>query len=83
MQPSAQAPLAGAVQVFGTFGSATITLEGSIDGTNYVTLKDMTGSDVSLTAAGLVEFSTSVRYLRPKSAGGSSDDVDVYLILRG
>jgi len=45
--------LAGAVQVTGTFGGATIALQVSNDGTNFVTLKDGTGSDITFTAAGM------------------------------
>jgi hypothetical protein len=75
--------LAGSVQVTGTFGGATITLQVSNDGTNYVTLKDSAGIDISLTAAGMSEFSTAALYLKPTSTGGTSDNVTVTVILRG
>lgn len=80
---SDQAGLAGAVQFAGTFGGATVTLTGSNDGTNYVTLVDQTGSLISTTSAGLVEFSTSCRYIKPGITGGTSDAVDVTVVLRG
>jgi hypothetical protein len=75
--------LAGSVQVTGTFGSATITLQASNDGTNYVTLKDSTGTAISFTAAGMAEFSTAALYLKPTSTGGTADNVTVTVILRG
>jgi hypothetical protein len=80
---SDQAGLAGAVQFAGTFGGATVTLTGSNDGTNFVTLTDQTGANISVTAAGLVEFSTACRYIKPSISGGSSDAVDVTVVLRG
>lgn len=80
---SDQAGLAGSVQFAGTFGGATVTLTGSNDGTNYVTLVDQTGSLISASSAGLVEFSTSCRYIKPGITGGTSDAVDVTVVLRG
>jgi hypothetical protein len=75
--------LAGSVQVTGTFGGATITLQGSNDGTNFVTLKDSAGTAISVTAAGMAEFSTAALYLKPTSSGGTADNVTVTVILRG
>lgn len=72
----------GSVQFTGAFGGATVTLEASNDGTNFVTLKDVFGTDVSVTAAGMHEISTGALYLRPGISGGSSDAVDVTLVLR-
>ena len=75
--------LAGAVQVTGTFGSATIALQVSNDGTNYVTLRDSAGSNITFTAAGMAEFSTAARYIKPTSSGGTADNVTVTIVLRG
>ena len=76
--------LAGSVQVTGTFGSATITLQASNDGTNYVTLKDSAGGTaISFTAAGMAEFSTAALFIKPTSSGGTADNVTVTVILRG
>ena len=75
--------LAGSVQVTGTFGSATIALQASNDGTNFVTLKDSAGTAISFTAAGMAEFSTAALYLKPTSSGGTADNVTVTVILRG
>ena len=75
--------LAGSVQVTGTFGGATIALQVSNNGTNFVTLKDSTGTDITFTAAGMREFSTAALFIKPTSSGGTSDDVTVTVVLRG
>lgn len=75
--------LAASVQISGTFGGATVTLQHSNDGTTWFTAKDIFGNDVEVTAAGIFELSLSSVYLRPAISGGSGDDVDVVLVLRG
>ena len=75
-------PIAGAVQVVGTFSGSTVVLQASNDGTNWVTLKDVTGTDISFTSTGMAEFSTAALYIRPSISGGSGD-VDVIVVLRG
>lgn len=73
----------GSVQVTGTFGGATVTMTGSNDGTNYVTLKDVNGNDVSFTAAGLVGFDGLTLYVKPAITGGTADSVTVTVVYRG
>lgn len=75
--------LAGSVQVTGTFGGATVALQVSNDGTNFVTLKDGTGTNITFTAAGMAEFSTAALYVKPTSSGGTADNVTVTVVLRG
>jgi P pilus assembly chaperone PapD len=75
--------LAGSAQVTGTFGGATIALQVSNDGTNYVTLKDATGANITFSAAGMAEFSTAALYIKPTSTGGTADNVTVTIVLRG
>lgn len=83
-EPAGLSALVCGVQVTGTFDSATVVMQGSWDGTNYVTLKDLDGSDISMTSAGVAEFSTSAAKIRPStSGGGNSQDIDVTLIARG
>lgn len=65
------------VQVAGTFGGATITLTGSNDGTNYVTLKDFQGSDLSFTSAGMALVADAPLYINVGISGGSSTSVTV------
>jgi hypothetical protein len=75
--------LAGSVQVTGTFGGATIALQVSNDGTNYVTLNDAVGAPITFTAAGMREFSTAALFIKPTSSGGTADNVTVTIVLRG
>ena len=75
--------LAASVQVVGTFGGATVTLQVSNDGTNWVDAKDVLGTTISLTATGYFEFSLSAAYIRPAVASGSANDIDVIVVLRG
>jgi len=74
--------LVGCVQAFsggGTgFNSGTLTIQVSNDGTNWATLKDLQGTDVTFTAAGLTDFSTAAQFIRP-SCDGSISDVDVII----
>lgn len=67
------------VQVIGTFGGATVTIQGSNDNTNWETLNDLQGNAIALTEAGLKGIAEAVRYIRAITAGGSGTDVDVHL----
>lgn len=83
-EPLARQGLGVTVQFLGTFDSAIAALQGSNDGTNWLTVKDTLGSDVSFTTAGYAEVSTGFRYLRPSTSGGSgSQDIDCILAARG
>jgi hypothetical protein len=75
--------LAASVQVVGDFGGATLVLQVSNDGTNWVTARDMFGAAVSFTATGYAELTLSAAYIRPSVSGGTEDDIDVIVVLRG
>lgn len=71
-----------AVHVTGTFGG-TLTMQGTIDGTNWFTLLTGPGGDaVTFTAAGYAEIATAVDAIRP-SAGTGVTDVDVFVRVVG
>ena len=74
--------LHGAYQVSGTFGSATIKLQASLDNTTFFDMKDVNNTAISGTSAGYFEFATSAGYIKPASSGGTADNVDVVVILR-
>ena len=76
-------PAIGSVQFVGTFGSATVVLQGSNDNSNWVTLQDFEGAPISFAVTGAADFSTAMAYIRPSATGGSSQDLDVYLVTRG
>lgn len=70
----------GAVQVVdggGTgFNSGTVTIQASLDGVTYFTLKDLQGTAITFIANGYAEFSSGGRYFRALN-DGSVSDVDV------
>ncbi len=54
------------VQFAGTWGGGTAVLEGSNDGTNYVTLRDPQGISLSFTGDGLKQVLEDVSSVRPR-----------------
>lgn len=72
-----------AISVTGTFGGATVALQGSNDGTNYYPLKDLANAAISFTAAGLVEFSTAALYVKPVITAGTGDSLTITIVMRG
>jgi len=70
------------VQIVGTFGGATVTMQGSLDGTNWASLTDVQGNAIAVTAAALESITELVRYIRPVVTGGSGVSVTVMLLMR-
>lgn len=65
-----------------TWGGATVVLEGSIDGTNFVTLVDPLGNDITATSGSpIFAVLANVRYIQPRlSVTGTGATVPVYLL---
>lgn len=59
------------VTIEGTFTGSTGLLEGSNDGTNYYTLKDIFENNVSATVAGMFLVAENPVYVRPRVTGGA------------
>jgi len=71
------------VQVSGTFDSATVKLQGSNDGTNFVDLTDPQGNAISKTAAALEAVMELTAYTKPTfSGGGASQSLTVTMLCR-
>jgi len=70
------------VQVSGTPSGATITLQGSVDGTNFVTLTDNLGLDiVFVNTTGLKVLAQAPRYMQITNSGGDgSTDIDITML---
>lgn len=68
----------GMFQAIGTFDGA-VTLQGSLNNTDWFTLVDIGGAAVSLTAAGGILVARLAPYVRVATAGGGSQDVDAML----
>lgn len=72
------------VQMLGTFGGATVVLEGSLDGgTTWATLTDPQGNAISTSAALLEAVSEAVPLIRPSLSGGAASTVTIILFVRG
>jgi hypothetical protein len=71
------------VQIEGTFGGATVAVQGSNDGTNWQTLTDPQGNAISTTAAKLEQISELTRFIRVITTGGTGTNVNVNLLLKG
>lgn len=80
---SGQWGLAGSVQISGTFGGATVTLQHSNDGSTWFDAKDVSGSTVTATSAAIFEVSLSSLYFRPAVTGGSANSINVIVVFRG
>ena len=58
------------VHVYGTWGGASVVMEGSNDGSNFVTLDDLTGTAISKSANALFGILQIAAYIRPRVVGG-------------
>lgn len=67
------------VQVLGTFGGATVTIQGSNDNTNWVTLNDSGSTALTFTAAGMKLILENPIYVRAISAGGTASAITVII----
>jgi hypothetical protein len=72
------------VHIFGTVGGATLVIQGSNDGVNWVTLNDVANGSLSFTAIDvLYQIQEVPRYIRPStSGGGGTQDIDVVMLMR-
>lgn len=72
------------IQVLGTFGGATIAVEGSNDGgTTWAALHDPGGNAVTFTAAGINAISENVLKIRTRlSTVGVGATINAYLLSR-
>lgn len=70
------------VQVTGTLAGASVTLEGSLDGTTYAPLTDPQGNNLLITSPKIEMITELVRYVRPVISSGAGASVTVLLLLR-
>lgn len=67
------------IQAVGTFGGATVTLEGSMDSTTWATLRDFQGNSVTLTDSSVRLIAECPLYVRVRTSGGSGTNLDAYI----
>jgi hypothetical protein len=71
------------IQVYGTWGGASLTVEGSNDGTNWATLHDPTGEELVFTTDGIAVILENPLYIRPRlSVVGAGASVNAKLLSR-
>ena len=68
-------------QVSGTFGAATVLIEGSNDGTNWSTLGAAVGTNLSFTTAGIRKAAENPAYIRASSSGGTGTVVNAVIAI--
>ena len=73
------------VHAFGAFGGATITMQGSNEDspTNWATLHDTAGNDLTFTALGTEAISENMLWIRPLLSGGAASSVTVIVVEKG
>jgi hypothetical protein len=71
------------VQVVGTFGGATVVVEGSLNGTDWATLTDPQGNDLLITTAKIEMVTEATVFIRPRISGGDgTTDITVLMLLK-
>lgn len=82
-QENAVTEMAATVQVTGTFGGATLLVEGTLDGTTWATLNDVQGNPLSFTTARIEEIQEYlVTAIRVSTTGGAGTSLNAYLVFR-
>lgn len=71
------------IQVFGTFGSATVALHGSNDGgTTFAALNIPAGTAIGITAAGIKAVLENTEQIKPVITGGTSQSLTIVVLAR-
>jgi len=70
------------IQITGTFGGATVNIEGSNNGTNWSLLTDPQGNNIALTSAKIEQVMEITRYMRPSISGGSGASINIITLVR-
>lgn len=75
------------IQVEGTFGGATLKLNGSNDSTtgsdgNFEQLNDAFGTAIGLTAKGIKQVTESTVWVQPGTSGGTGSSLTVTMFFR-
>jgi hypothetical protein len=74
-------------QVEGTFGGATMALQGSNDSTtgsdgHFETLTNPVGTAATQSSAGVMQITEATRWIMPKTSGGSGSSLTVTVCAR-
>lgn len=67
------------VQVVGSFGGGTVTIEGSMNGDDWVTLNDPQGDSLTFTTEGMAVIAENPQFVRPSLDGSTDPDLEVFV----
>lgn len=70
------------IQIGGTFGGATVVVNGSNDDSVYGILTDQSATAISATSALVSSIYEKPLYIQPSASGGTSQSLTVKLLLR-
>lgn len=71
------------VQVFGTFGGASVAIQGSNDGgTTYAVLHDPSGTAIAVVVAGFKAVLENTEYFKPVATGGVAQSLSIAMLVR-
>lgn len=73
------------VQATGTFaGTASVTLQGSMDGTNWATMDDVSNTPIVITASTKIwRFANSAKFIRAAGSAGTAASMNVFIHGKG
>lgn len=77
-----RAVVAMTAQFSGTFGAATVIMQGSNDDSTFVALDDIEDTAISHTTAGGSELRYAWPYMRPSASGGTSQSLTATLAVQ-
>jgi hypothetical protein len=66
----------------GTIGDSTVSVQGSLDDTNFVVLHDKAGSDLDFTTARIEQIEEGVCSIRPSVSGTTGTGITVTMTYR-
>lgn len=69
------------IQVTGTFGGASVAVNGSNDGINFAALNTPANTAIAITAAKINAVLENTRHIQPASTGGTNSTVTISMML--
>ena len=70
------------VHVYGTFGSASVAVQGSNNGTSFAALNDPTGTVIAITTERIKAILENTMQIKPVATGGTGQSITVAILMR-
>ena len=68
------------IQVAGTFGGASVALNGSNDGSNFAALRDPSSTTIAITTAGIKAVLENTLQVQPAATGGTGQSLTITIL---